>query len=74
MPRTPGLRELEASGLIERYTLDSIPPAVGFGVSPLGRLMIQPIEMIYEWARQNSTALGQLQPRSTSRRRQHYPI
>lgn len=63
------LRELETSGLIERHTLDSVPPAVSYALSPLGRLMVQPIEMIYDWARQNSTALDQLQPRSTSRRR-----
>ncbi|AHL76275.1 HxlR family transcriptional regulator [Stutzerimonas stutzeri] len=64
------LRELEASGLIERHTIDSVPPAVSYALSPLGKLMVQPIEMIYDWARQNSTALDQLQARSTSRRRQ----
>ncbi len=63
------LRELEESGLIERHTLDSVPPAVSYALSPLGKLMVQPIELIYEWARQNSAALDQLQPRRTSRRR-----
>lgn len=63
------LRELEQSGLIERYTLDSVPPAVSYALSPLGQLMVEPIELIYDWARQNSGALDQLQPRSTSRRR-----
>lgn len=63
------LRELEASRLIERHTLDTVPPAVSYALSPLGKLMVQPIEMIYDWARQNSEALDQLQPRSTSRRR-----
>jgi len=63
------LRELEASGLIERHTLDSVPPAVSYALSPLGQLMVEPIELIYDWARQNSGALDQLQPRSTSRRR-----
>ena len=63
------LRELESSGLIERHTLDTVPPAVSYALSPLGKLMVQPIEMIYEWARQNSAALDQLQPRPTSRRR-----
>jgi DNA-binding HxlR family transcriptional regulator len=56
-------------GVIERHTLDSVPPAVSYALSPLGQLMVQPIEMIYDWARQNSTALDQLQARSTSRRR-----
>jgi DNA-binding HxlR family transcriptional regulator len=63
------LRELETSGLIERHTLDTVPPAVSYALSPLGKLMVQPIEMIYDWARQNSGALDKLQPRSTSRRR-----
>jgi len=63
------LRELEQSGLIERHTLDSVPPAVSYTLSPLGQLMVEPIELIYDWARQNSAALDQLQPRSTSRRR-----
>ncbi|QGZ30404.1 winged helix-turn-helix transcriptional regulator [Stutzerimonas stutzeri] len=63
------LRELEASGLIERRALDSVPPAVSYALSPLGELMVQPIEMVYEWARNHSAALDQLQPRPTSRRR-----
>jgi DNA-binding HxlR family transcriptional regulator len=63
------LRELEQSDLIERHTLDSVPPAVSYALSPLGQLMVEPIELIYDWARQNSGALDQLQPRSTSRRR-----
>ncbi|MBU2331671.1 MAG: helix-turn-helix transcriptional regulator [Gammaproteobacteria bacterium] len=63
------LRELEQSGLIERLTLDSVPPEVSYALSPLGQLMVEPIELIYDWARQNSGALDQLQPRSTSRRR-----
>ncbi len=61
------LRELEQSGLIERHTLDSVPPAVSYALSPLGQLMVEPIELIYDWARQNSGALDQLKPRSTSR-------
>ncbi|WP_375138204.1 winged helix-turn-helix transcriptional regulator [Stutzerimonas azotifigens] len=64
------LRELEESGLIERHTLDSVPPAVSYALTPLGKLMVQPIELIYDWARNNSAALDQLQPRPTSRRRQ----
>ena len=63
------LRELEESGLIERHTLDSVPPAVSYALSPLGQLMVEPIELIYGWARQNAAALDQLQPRRTSRRR-----
>src|SRR5690606_13606975 len=63
------LRELEASELIQGHTLDSVPPAVSYALSPLGRLMVEPIEMIYQWGRQNASALDQLKPRRTSRRR-----
>ncbi|MCQ4296624.1 helix-turn-helix transcriptional regulator [Pseudomonas stutzeri] len=63
------LRELEASGLIERHAIDSVPPEVSYALSPLGRLMVEPIELVYDWGRQNSAALDQLQPRRTSRRR-----
>lgn len=63
------LRELEASGLIERHVQDTVPPAVSYALSPLGQLMVQPIEMIYDWARVNASALDQLQARPTSRRR-----
>lgn len=63
------LRELEATGLVERHDHDTKPPAVDYGLSPLGKLMVQPIEMIYAWARDNAPALDALQPRPTSRRR-----
>lgn len=62
------LRELEASGLLERRVIDSVPPAVSYALSPLGVLMVQPIELVYDWARQHSSALDQLRPRPTSRR------
>ncbi len=63
------LRDLEASGLVERHVQDTVPPAVSYALSPLGQLMVQPIEMIYDWARDNASALDQLQARPTSRRR-----
>lgn len=63
------LRELEASGLVERHVQDTVPPAVSYALSPLGNLMVQPIEMIYAWARTNAGALDQLRERPTSRRK-----
>jgi len=63
------LRELETSGLVARHVEETVPPAVTYALSPLGKLMVQPIEMIYDWAKDNSTALDQLQPRKTSRKR-----
>ena len=66
---TQTLRELESSGLIVRYVQDSVPPSVEYGLSPLGQLMIEPIEMVYDWARVNAPALDELKPRATSKRR-----
>lgn len=63
------LRQMEASGMIDRRIEHTVPPAVHYALSPLGKLMIQPIELIYEWARANSDALDELQARPTSRRR-----
>ncbi|WP_282340950.1 MULTISPECIES: helix-turn-helix domain-containing protein [Pseudomonas] len=63
------LRELAASGLVTRHVEDSVPPAVEYALSPLGELMVQPIEMVYDWARTNAAALDDLEPRATSKRR-----
>ena len=63
------LRDMEASGLIERTVYDTLPPGVEYALTPLGQLLVQPIERMYAWARDNATALDALRPRSTSRRR-----
>ena len=66
---TQTLRELEASGLVGRHVHDSVPPEVDYALTPLGRRMVEPIELIYDWARRNAASLDQLKPRRTSRRR-----
>lgn len=63
------LRELEASGLVNRQVYDSVPPAVDYSLTELGQRLVEPIELIYDWARQNAPALDALQPRQSSRRR-----
>ena len=63
------LRELETSGLVRRHVHDSVPPAVDYALTPLGVLMIEPIELVYDWARRHAPALDDLKPRATSRRR-----
>lgn len=64
------LREMEAGGLVERTVFDTVPPGVDYALTPLGRLLVEPIERMYAWARDNAAALDALKPRSTSRRRQ----
>lgn len=63
------LRELENSGLIERQIFETVPPSVEYRLTTMGTLMIEPIELIYQWAREHSAALDQLQVRPTSRRK-----
>ncbi|MEW5310881.1 MAG: hypothetical protein WDW38_002637 [Sanguina aurantia] len=66
---TQTLRELESSGLVDRRVQDTVPPGVDYSLTPLGTLMVEPIELIYDWARTNSGSLDQLQARRTSKRR-----
>lgn len=63
------LRELEASGLVNRQVYDSVPPSVDYSLTELGERLVEPIELIYDWARRNASALDALQPRQSSRRR-----
>jgi len=66
---TQTLRELEASGLVHRHVRDTVPPEVDYSLTTLGKRMIEPIEMVYDWARTNAASLDELKPRQTSRRR-----
>jgi len=66
---TQTLRELEASALVRRDVRDTVPPEVDYSLTPLGQRMIEPIELVYDWARRNASALDELKPRRTSRRR-----
>jgi DNA-binding HxlR family transcriptional regulator len=66
---TQTLREMEASGLIGRTVHATVPPGVDYALTALGARLIEPIELIYGWARDNASALDQLRPRKTSRRR-----
>lgn len=66
---TQTLRDLEDTGAIARTVHDTVPPNVDYTLTPLGVRLVEPIELIYDWARHNADALDDLQPRATSRRR-----
>jgi DNA-binding HxlR family transcriptional regulator len=66
---TQTLRDMEASGLLTRRVHGTIPPTVDYTLTPLGCRLIEPIELLYEWARKNPDALDSLGARATSRRR-----
>lgn len=65
---TQTLREMEASGLVTRHVQETIPPAVEYRLTPLGRRFVEPIELLYDWGHRNADALDQLGGRPTSRR------
>ncbi|WP_349984408.1 winged helix-turn-helix transcriptional regulator [Stenotrophomonas sp. WHRI 8082] len=63
------LREMETAGIVLRTEHPTVPPSVEYGLTALGRQLVEPIELIYDWARRNASTLDALQPRATSRRR-----
>ena len=65
---TQTLREMEGSGLVTRHVHGTIPPAVEYRLTMLGRRFIEPVELLYAWGRDNADALDQLGDRPTSRR------
>jgi DNA-binding HxlR family transcriptional regulator len=65
---TQTLREMEGSGLVTRHVQGTIPPAVEYRLTVLGRRFVRPVELLYAWGRDNADALDQLGSRPTSRR------
>jgi DNA-binding HxlR family transcriptional regulator len=65
---TQTLREMEGSGLLTRHVQESVPPAVEYRLTALGRRFVEPVELLYGWGRANADALDLLGPRPTSKR------
>ncbi|WP_256620940.1 winged helix-turn-helix transcriptional regulator [Roseomonas gilardii] len=65
---TQTLREMEASGLVSCHVQGTVPPAVEYRLTALGRRFVEPVELLYDWGRRNADALDSLAPRATSRR------
>jgi DNA-binding HxlR family transcriptional regulator len=59
------LRDMEFAGLVHCHVEGTIPPAAEYPMTDLRKRFVEPIEMIYAWARKNNDAL---KPRETSRR------
>ena len=64
---TQTLREMAASGLIDRHVESVVPPAVEYRLTPLGQRFVEPVELLYAWGRDNADALDQIGSRPTSR-------
>jgi DNA-binding HxlR family transcriptional regulator len=54
---TQTLREMEALGLVTRRVHGTVPPAVDYTLTALGQRFVEPIELLYGWARANGDAL-----------------
>lgn len=65
---TQTLREMEEVGLLTRHVQSTIPPAVEYRLTALGRRFVEPVELLYAWSRDNADALDQLGSRPTARR------
>lgn len=65
---TQTLREMEASGLVNRRVHGTVPAAVDYSLTPLGVRFVEPVELLYDWGRRNGEALDELRLRPTSRR------
>src|SRR3977135_658733 len=57
---TQTLREMERDRLIDRKVYPVVPPMVEYSLTPMGRLFIEPIEMLYAWAAKNDDALSKV--------------
>lgn len=54
------LREMEERGLVERTVFNTVPPKVEYALTPLGRKLAEPIELIYAWGENNRTVLDEM--------------
>ncbi|OTG81723.1 winged helix-turn-helix transcriptional regulator [Acinetobacter sp. ANC 4648] len=51
------LKELERYGLIDRKVYEVIPPHVSYSLTEIGKKVVEPLFMLYEWADKNEDIL-----------------
>lgn len=54
---TEALRRLERNGLVNRKVIATSPVAVEYSITPLGRTLQQPFEILIRWAQQHGAEL-----------------
>jgi DNA-binding HxlR family transcriptional regulator len=47
---TQTLRDLECNGLVERTVYPDTPPRVEYGLTPLGRTLVEALTVLRDWA------------------------
>lgn len=58
---TQTLRRLQAYGLVERHAYAEAPPRVEYSLTELGGTLVQPINVLTDWARDNGEAIVDFQ-------------
>ncbi|GIE85506.1 winged helix-turn-helix transcriptional regulator [Actinoplanes regularis] len=58
---TQTLRRLQRYGLVERHAYAEAPPRVEYSLTALGGTLIEPIQVLTEWARDNGEAIVDFQ-------------
>jgi DNA-binding HxlR family transcriptional regulator len=51
------LRRLEQDGLVSRTVYPTTPPRVDYALTPLGESLLEPIDVLVEWAASNHAAI-----------------
>jgi DNA-binding HxlR family transcriptional regulator len=57
------LRGLERDGLVTRTVFPTVPPRVDYELTKLGHSLLEPVNGLGRWARQNQPAIQQAQER-----------
>ncbi|MFF4267534.1 winged helix-turn-helix transcriptional regulator [Streptomyces virginiae] len=64
---TATLRRLERNGVIEREVVSTRPVAVRYRISPLGKTLRPPVDVLLAWASQNMPAIERARERFETR-------
>ncbi|MEJ2862231.1 winged helix-turn-helix transcriptional regulator [Actinomycetospora flava] len=60
---TATLRRLERNGIVERVVVSSRPVAVEYRITPLGKTLRHPVDVLLEWAAAHMPAIEQARAR-----------
>ncbi|AQS88824.1 MarR family transcriptional regulator [Neoasaia chiangmaiensis NBRC 101099] len=63
---TQTLRELESAGLVSREVRQVMPPHVDYCLTSMGELVVEPINMLYDWAVRHADTLDRIESGSGS--------
>ncbi|MFF5986813.1 winged helix-turn-helix transcriptional regulator [Prauserella flavalba] len=64
---TRTLRGLEADGLVWREVHPTVPPGVEYGLTPLGRSLLEPLSALADWAVRHEAELNKVRRTAPNR-------